>query len=171
MSQPPGNSALGTATRDVTLSPYRTLSPGHWLLPLIPLLTPKPRGTMGSAAPPHNPFPSLLSPHGENKPLSKSSQSPISPGKGVSPRTPSPRIHASQACPHLLNPEPREESWELVPVLSARQEQLQVPTRIQGPPRALGAPAKARCGSLGATAGSGRTPSAGSGRLPPPGHR
>lgn len=39
----------------------------------------------------------------------------------------------SRACPHLLKLEPREERWEHVPVLSARQEQLQAPTGSCGP--------------------------------------
>lgn len=81
---------------------------------------------------------------------------------------------ASRACPRLLNLEPREERWERVPMLSARQEQLQAPTGSRGPPRALGTAAKARCGSLGARTrrpDPGTRPAPGAAGFHLPGHR
>lgn len=59
-------------------------------------------------------------------------------------------------------------------MLSARQEQLQAPTRSQGPLRVLGAEAKVRCGSLGAKArwtDLGTRPAPGAASFHLPGHR
>lgn len=107
-------------------------------------------------------------------------QSLVPPGNGVFSVHPSPEqpaglgcreTPASQACPHLLNPEPREEMWERVPRALCTSGTATGPNREPGPPEGVGSRSQGEVrlpGSQGSPAGSGHTPSAGSSRLPPP---